>query len=552
MPRLGYHALADALVAEGVEVVFGVMGDGNLHLITDLAERHGVRYLAARHEAGAVAMADGYSRATGRPGVCTVTHGPGLTQTGTPLIAARRARSPVVLIAGDTPVGARHHAQNIDQQSFALASAGAVQPLRGPAFIAEDTALAFRHVRLGAGPIVLNAGLDVQLQPVPEAQRPAPSWEWLAPPQRRVPDPERVAAVAARLEQSSRPVVLAGRGAVLAGARAALLALAERTGAVLATTLLAKGWFAGEPFVVGLAGGFADARARAVLAEADLVLAFGASLNPFTLDQGRLFPRAAIVQIENDPAQVGAFTRVADAILADARLAAEALLAALPATPRPGFRQPALQEQLAAPLPEPEYLPAADGLDPRLVAIRADQALPPNRVVVVGIGHYSGYPAIHVGVADPRDLILPWQLGAVGLGLPVAIGVAVGRPGQPVVVFEGDGGVMMSLPELETAARERVPLLVIVLDDRAYGAELHLLTAAGLPTRLACFDNPDFVQVATALGMMAERVTNEASLIAALRRFDGSRSTLLHVPVTRQVVHWEIFRALRPESASAV
>ncbi|GIW05466.1 MAG: acetolactate synthase I/II/III large subunit [Dehalococcoidia bacterium] len=545
-PRRCYQLLAEAIVAEGVDVVFGVMGDGNLHLITDLVERLGVRFVAARHEAGAVAMADGYARASGRPGVCTVTHGPGLTQTGTPLTAARQARSPVVVIAGDTPPAFRLHAQNIDQHTFALASAGAIQQLRGAAHVPEDVALAFRHVRLGLGPIVLNAPVDLQLQPALPDARPTPSTERLAPPQRRLPDPERIAAVAERIARSERPVVLAGRGAVLAGARPALLALAERIGALLATTLLAKGWFDGEPFAVGLAGGFSDDRAREILRQADLVLAFGAGLNQFTVDQGRLFPHAALVQVELDPTRVGWATLVDDAILADARATAEALLAVLPPTPRTGFRSEALRSHLAAPLLPPADVVADDGLDPRLVARTVDAALPPRRNLVVGIGHYSGYPAIAVGVADPRDLVLPWHLGSVGLGLPVGIGVAVARPEQPTLVVEGDGGLLMSLPELETAARERIPLLVVVLDDRAYGAELHILAAEGLPTRLALFDTPDLARVAESLGCRAVRADTAEALRTALHAFDRTHPLVVHVPVTRQVVHHEIFRALRP------
>lgn len=134
------------------------------------------------------------------------------------------------------------------------------------------------------------------------------------------------------------------------------------------------------------------------------------------------------------------------------------------------------------------------------------------------------------------------------MGVPTVagIGAAVARPEQPTLIVEGDGGILMRLPELETAARERIPIIVVVLDDRAYGAELHLLAAEGLPTRLALFDTPDLVRVAASLGCQAVRAESAEALRAALAAADGRRPLVVHVPVTRQVVHHAIVRALRP------
>ncbi|MBI3636528.1 MAG: thiamine pyrophosphate-binding protein [Candidatus Rokubacteria bacterium] len=545
-----YRALAAAIAAERTEVVFGVLGDGNMHVVSELVEVHGVRFVAARHEQAAVAMADGYSRSTGRPGVCTVTHGPGLTQTGTPLTAARLARSPVVLVAGDTALAARHHGQNIDQQTFALATAGAFQPARLPRTLAEDVQLAFRHVRLGRGPIVLNVGVDLQGADLAEGWRYVPAVAVLPPTQRLRPDPVRVASVARLLASARRPVVLAGWGAVASDAREPLVRLADRVGAVLTVTLRAKGWFAGHPFDLGLAGGFSSELTRAVLQEADCVVAFGASLNGFTVDRGRLFPRAQVVHVDVEPDRIGHFSPVQEAVLGDARATAEALLDALPASPSdPGgdYRTPQLAARLAAwrPFAGVEFVTDPEGADPREVALVCDEWLPRDRVVVVGIGHFTGYPAIHVGVEHPRDLILPWHLGAVGQALPVAVGVAAGRASGTVVAFEGDGGLMMSLAELETAARCRIPLLIVVLDDGGYGAEFHLMAKQGLPTRLALFDNPDLVAVARSLGLQAFEARTAGALRAILADLGPLREpTLVRVRVSRRVVNDEIFRAL--------
>jgi thiamine pyrophosphate-dependent acetolactate synthase large subunit-like protein len=545
--RTGAEALAAAIAAEGVEVVFGVLGDGNLHWVPLLVERHGVRYVAVRHEAAAVAMADGYARATGRPGVCTTTQGPGLTQTATTLVEARRARSPVVLVAGDTLRGFHDHAQDIAQEPYALATAGAYKGAGLPSTLAKDVGEAFRHVRLGRGPIVLSVPLDVQLGAVGPDWRYTPSAQTVPAPQRAQPDPDRVAAAAALLARAERPVVLAGRGAVLAGARAELLAIADRLGAVLATSLQAKGWFAGEPWDLGIAGGFSHALAREVLGEADLVLAVGARMNRFTVAHGGLFPQAAIVQADADPEAIAHTAAVAEAIVADARATARALLDALAPEPREGLRTARLRERIAGfdPLAGVDLASSGDGAHPQAVALACDELLPRGRCVLLGTGHFNGYPAIHVGVDDPRDLVLPWAFGAVGVALAMGIGVAVARPDRTTVVFEGDGGLMMSLTELDTAARARVPLLVVVLDDGAYGAEVYMLRKHGFDPSISTFENPDIAAVARDLGLRAYTADDIDGVRAALAdALPLQGPTLLRVRLDRSVWHEEVFRAL--------
>jgi acetolactate synthase-1/2/3 large subunit len=492
-------------------------------------------------------MADGYARATGRPGVCTVTQGPGLTQTATPLTEARRGRTPVVLIAGDTLRGFHDHAQDIAQEQYALATAGAFRGVGHPGTLAKDVAESFRHARLGHGPIVLSVPLDAQTAPVAEGWGYTPSTRGLAPPQRPAPDPERVAAVAALLAAAERPVVLAGRGAVQAGAREPLLALAERIGAVLTTSLQAKGWFRDEPFDLGLAGGFSHDLCREVLGEADVVLAVGAHLNRFTVAHGSLFPQATLVQVDRDPDAIGHTAPVDDAIVADARSAVLALLDALPPGARTGLRSPALRERIAGfdRMAGVRFAPPGDGADPREVALVCDELLPRDRVVLMGTGHYNGLPAIHVSVDDPLDLILPWSFGAVGIALPTGIGAAIGRPDQTTVVFEGDGGLMMSLTELDTAVRARVPLLVVVLDDGAYGAEVYMLRKHGLDEALSRFENPDIAGVARALGMDAWEAEDADGVRAALGEALPLRGpALLRVRLNPEVWHDEVFRAL--------
>ncbi len=539
-PEPGRRVVDDvvtALAAEGVRTVYGVLGDGNLHLALAL-EGAGIRWVSARHEQGAVAMADGAARRGGRPAVASVTHGPGLTNAVTALTAAAIARSPVVVLAGDTPRTTRHHGQDIAQEPLVRATGAAWVPLRLPGTAAEDVAVAVRTARLER-PAVLDLPVDLQLQPsagVPARPLPAP-----APPVRE-PSGEEVGELAGLLASASSPLVLAGRGAL--DARADLVAVAEAAGARLGTTLLARGLFRGHPADVGVVGGFASPEARTVLAEVDVVLAVGASLNRFTTAGGRICPQARWAQVERSPCAVGGTTAPATVVLADAAATAAALRRHLSAAGRPAPPPPAPVPVPGTPPGRPTGRPPT-GIDPRRALAAVDAAVAPRRQLVVGIGHYSGLAALLLAVDDPRDLVLPWHLGSVGLALPVGLGVADVRRDRPTVVVEGDGGLLMNPAELDTLARLGLPVLVLVLDDGAYGAEVHLLRRQGLADGIAHFPRRDLAALAGVLGIRAEAARTEAELAVALPRLlplDGP--ALLHVHVDREVVHDEVFTAL--------
>ncbi len=511
----GYEALADAVAAEGVEVVFGITGGSNDRFVGDLVARHGIRFVQTRHEQGAVGMADGYSRATGKVGVATVEKGPGLTNTGTAMTAARLSRSAVLLIAGDKTAGSRHGNMDIDQPPFIHATAGALQQVNSPDTLTDEVRLAFRHVRLGLGPMVLNVPTNVSLAQMPSGWSYSPSAAVLPAAQAPTADLARLTAVLELIRQSRRPVVLAGRGAVKSGAREALIALADRIGGVLVTTLQAKGWFHGHPFDIGVSGGFTPSHGRAILREADLVLAFGASLNLYTLDHGRLYPNATLVQIDLEPERVGAIAPIDEAVIGDAKATAEALLAVLGTEPgETGWQGSELTARIAAIDPWADCdFSERDGYVNRHELVRiCEELLPAERLLVVGIGHFMGMPAAHISVASPNDQVLPWRLGAIGAGLPAAVGAAFGRPDRTVVLFEGDGSLMMTLQDLETAARYGVGLIVVIENDGGYGSERISMINRGDDPSLANFVNPDFAAVARAFGCEGCTVRSAAEL----------------------------------------
>src|SRR4051794_3757761 len=264
--------------ALGGDVVFGLMGSGTRAVTTAIVAAGG-RFVSARHETGALCMADGYARVSGRLGVASVHQGPGLTNAITGLTEAAKSRTPLVLLAADTPAAQLRSNFRIDQDAL-VESVGAVsERVHSPATAVADATRAVRTALVERRAVVLNLPLDVQAAEVEPSEPPA--WPDL-PPVR----PASVQAVADLLARAERPALIGGRGAVLSGAGPALRRLAELSGAILATSAVANGLFAQDPFAVGISGGFATPTAQRLLAEADVIVAFGASLNAWTTRHG--------------------------------------------------------------------------------------------------------------------------------------------------------------------------------------------------------------------------------------------------------------------------
>ncbi|MDT0530339.1 thiamine pyrophosphate-binding protein [Micromonospora sp. DSM 115977] len=530
------EAIADAIVAHGVDTIFGLLGDANMFLVADLVQRHGVRFVAARNENAAVMMADGWARATGRCGVVTVTQGPGLAVAGAALTIARQAGTPLVLIAGDTPPGDPLHVQSFPQQPFALATAGAFVPVTAPATAARDVGLAFRAAAERPGPVVLDVPIDLQDEAVPAGAAPAPAVVAYRPAS-PAPTDAAVAELVGRLVAARRPVLLAGRGAEAAADD--VRRLADWCGAVLATTVLAAGLFAGHPYHLGVAGGLARPLTRRVLADADLVVTFGAGLNRWTADHGALFPAARVVAVDADARALGARWPVDLGIVGDAAATARAVTARLDPRERPDWRSPALAARIAEadPFDGIEFVEGAAGIDPRAFIRICARRLPARRTTVVGVGQFGGWPNLLLdSSAVDRAFIAPWEFGSIGVGLPYAVGAGVGRPDRPVVAFEGDGSLLTGLGELDTLARVGAPVLLVVLDDGGYGAEVRKFAPRGVDPALARFPARDLAAVARSLGVPAWTVTDQAGAEAA---FDEALPVtgpgVLHVRVLPEV-----------------
>jgi acetolactate synthase I/II/III large subunit len=524
----GYDVVAGAVRAEGVDTLFGLLGNTNLALAAVLAAR-GVRFVAGRHETGGVSLAAGYAWASGRPAACTVTHGPGLSNALTGLTSAARDRLPVVLLVGDISAEPAWSAQRVDHHAMvAWTGADLLEP-DGPDGLAAAVAEGFRRAVAHRRPVVVNLPAGHLADPaVP--QRPAalqPTGPSPGGPVGSTLDEDAVDRAAAALAAADRPLVLAGRGALWSGAGPVLRRLAERCGALLATTLPAKGLFAGDPYDLGVCGGYATPTARTLVAESDLVLAVGAGLNGYTTDKGALLRPDRIVHCDLSP-----HAGTAVAVRGDAGAAAAALTVRID-RPRTGRRTRAHAARIATAL---EFADGADagGLDPRAVLRAVDRALPPDRQVVVDVGHFTTFPSRHLTTAGGR-FFPALGFASVGLSIATAVGAATGRDVRTLVVV-GDGGTLMALGELETVGRLGLPVSVLVLNDRAYGAEIHHLRRHGLPEDLALFPPVDVAGVAEALGVPALRVRAPADLDRLGETLPMKGPALVDAWVTRSVV----------------
>jgi thiamine pyrophosphate-dependent acetolactate synthase large subunit-like protein len=448
---------------------------------------------------------------SGRVGLVSVHQGCGLTNAATGITEAAKSRTPLVVLAAESAAAAVGSNFAMDQPGFARSLGAVPERVHTPASAVADTVRAFRTAQNGRRTVVLNLPLDVQAAPAPAdgphvAPVPAPD------PVR--PGTEAVARLTELFRRSERPVVLAGRGA--RGAGPELRALAERTGALLTTSAVANGLFARDPFDLGISGGFASPLAAELISGADLVVAFGCALNMWTTRHGRLLrPATTLVQVDLEEAALGAARPIDLAVLGDAGGTASAVLEALGDDRSPGYRGPDLAARLARDgrwndTPTPD-LSTAERIDPRVLSRALDDLLPAERVVAIDSGNFMGYPSAYWRVPDEFGFCFTQAFQSVGLGLATAIGAALARPDRLPVLGTGDGGFLMAVADLETAVRLRLPLVCVVYNDAAYGAEVHHFGAAE-DLETVVFPDTDVAAIARGFGATGLTVRSAADL----------------------------------------
>jgi acetolactate synthase I/II/III large subunit len=504
-----HTALGRALAEHGVTAVFGVQGDANLLFVDDLVHDDRVRYVSASHESGAVLMADGHSRATGRLGVATVTCGPGVTNTVTALTEAARNRTPMLVVAGDTPTGRRGHIQDIDQRSVIFPTGAGFHEVRPNQLALEDLSIAVQRAYREQRPVVLNVPQDLHSETVDEGFeiQPKPHVPVLGP------DAESLDTALGILAASRHPILLAGRGAVRSGARPALIGLAKRLGAPLATTLLAKDYFHGEPLNIGILGTLSSPISSEIIGKADCVAAFGASLNDMTTLRGTILAGKGIIQCDSDASRIGYWGPSDAGVTGDVRLVAEEMsrwLDELDRQPSESWASDLLAQLRSSP-PEEGFqdLSTDTTVDPRTFTSRLGPMLPDGWVLVTDGGRCMKAPWTYLQVKHPTDFMFALNFGSIGLAMAIAIGAGIGHRQRPVVAAMGDGGFMLGgLAEFNTAVRHGVDLISIVYNDGCYGSEHTMLKGEGRDVGSTMLHWPDLAPVAQALGGVAVTVRN--------------------------------------------
>jgi acetolactate synthase I/II/III large subunit len=530
-----YEALAQAFAAEGVDAHFTLMGDGNMHWAAAMKNLDGMDTFCVRHEHCACAMAMGYHLATGKVGVASVTCGPGFTQIMTALAVAARGRIPLVVFAGEAPINARWYNQALDQPPLAAATGAHYIAAHSPQRMYQYVREAFYVARHERKPVVLGVPYDLQKQPLPNLGAYQPSAAVLPHSEPMPPVPHQIDQLVERLARATCPIILAGRGVMRSGAQKEVEELAERSGALLATTLLARGMFDHNPFSLGIAGGFARDIAHEIGAQADLVIAIGTSLNYYTVDGGNMFPKAEVAQVDVEPLGLRNGLKAADLYLrADAKLAVVALLEKLRARggAQARIRSDALARRIRDELADAAEFAIEPGLiDPRRAIEALDGVIPKDYDTVSGSGHQSYFHSTMRG-RRPENYHAIREFGAIGNGLSFAIGVAAAKRTGKVVLFEGDGSMLMHIQELEMVQRHRLKLLICVLNDGAYGSEIHKLRADGVDDSGAIFGRTDLAAIARGFGLRGANVTEVsqfAPLFAAHQAQDTAEVWNIHV-----------------------
>ena len=510
------EVLAKDLAALGARRCFGLLGTANFKISHGLVQA-GVELISARHEGNAASMGDAYAKATGELTLVSVHSGPGLTNAITGIAEAAKSRTPLLVLAGDVPTGNVKSNFYFDQAAL-VRSVGAVsERAYTPQSARSDLLRAVTRVMRDRQTVVLSLPLDVQDAKLNGADAPP---ELTPMPGRLQPDQKDIRRLAEAVSGAKRPLILAGRGAVLSGAEDTLIALADRLGALLATSICGHGLFAENPWSLGISGGFSSPIADELISDSDFILGFGVSLTQWTTKKGKLISRGATVaQIDVEAPKLGYQMPVQFAVLGDAKATAEVLLAELKqkGAAQSGRRNDRTRERIRSGdnhhSPYPDEL-GAQYIDPRTLSKALDDILPKDRVVASDSGHFCGWVPRYLRVPNPKASCLSHSFQSVGLGLASAIGLAVANPGKLAVLGAGDGGFMMSIADLETAIRLGLRMCILIYNDSSYAAEVHFFRRQGYSIDIVQFPETDFTAIARGYGARAATVRSLADLDA--------------------------------------
>ena len=520
MKLKGSEIICQSLIREGVEVIFGHPGGAILPFYDALWAHPQLRHILVRHEQAAAHAADGYSRVTGKVGVCVATSGPGATNLVTGIMGAKADSVPMVAITGQvarTALGTEAFQEcdicsitsSCTKKSFmVMSSADLASTIREAFYIAQEGR---------PGPVLVDVPRDVQLE---MAEPEFPEVLAVPRPQAQPETLERVQDAARLINEAQRPVIISGHGIHSSGAYAELKALAESTGIPVITTLLGlSGFPSGHPLSLGMLGMHGMYWANIAVDQADLIVGVGMRFDDRVTGRASTFaPHARIVQIDIDPEQIGRNVPVEVPLPGDAKAVLQALLPLVSYTPRSEWTD--YINQLRREHPS-LAIPPSDQLQTQHVLAAMNEVLQEDdaSLVVTGVGQHQMWAAQYLSFNRHNTFVSSGGLGAMGFELPAALGMQAGRPESTVWSIAGDGGFQMTLQELVTAAEEKLPVKIALINNGHLGMvrqwqEMYFdnhLKAVPVP-------GPDYLKLAEAYGIGAVRVREQEDVLPAFRR----------------------------------
>jgi len=519
MKMTGAQIICESLVREGVEVIFGILGGAILPLYDTLPQYPQLRHILVRHEQGAAHAADGYARTTGKVGVCVVTSGPGATNLVTGIANAHLDSSPVVAITGQVarPFIGKDAFQEVDITGITL-------PITKHNYLVLDTSSlagivkeAFHLARSGRpGPVLIDIPRDVQIEQA----------EFHYPSQLDLPGykltlqghPAQIKKAAKLINESQRPVIIAGRGVIISGAYAELKQLAETAQIPVTTTLLGISCFPeSHALSYGMLGMHGMAYANMAVNAADLIIAIGMRFDDRATAKVSAFaPHAHIIHIDIDPAEIGKNVRVDVPIVGDVKIILGALNKLITSTNHIEWVHQLDDWRKEHPS---IVIRDSEGLLPQLVIHKIYEVTQGESIIVTGVGQNQMWAAQYYWYNKPNSLISSGGLGTMGFGLPAAIGVKVGRPDSTVWCIDGDGSFQMTLHELATIVQERLAVKIAIINNGYLGMPRQwqelLYGKRYVASRLS---GPDYVKLANAYDIPALKVKYKEEVVPAIEQ----------------------------------
>jgi acetolactate synthase-1/2/3 large subunit len=535
-PYTGAHALCEALSREGVELIFGYPGGAVIPLYDVLTQFPNLRHVLVRHEQWAAHAAEGYARATGRVGVCLGTSGPGATNLVTGIADAMLDSTPIVAITGQVglPMIGKDAFQEVD-------IIGVTLPITKHSYLVEDVAdlprvvaEAFHLAASGRpGPVLIDIPKSTLVAPAapsgpPPGGHPAVNLPGYRPT--RHGNSNQIKAAARLIAAAERPVVMAGHGITISGATEELRRFVERADLPVAFTLHGLGTLpASHPLAIGFMGMHGHVHVNRAIDNCDLLITIGARFDDRATGRVDAFaPKATVIHVDVDPAEIGKNVHTDVPIVGDARHVLQALLKVVEEADRAAWRAeidawrvplPATRGEGRTPNGDSRPTALAPRLSPFALVAALRDATGGEAIFTADVGQHQMWAAQHLCVERPERWISSGGLGTMGFGLPAAIGAQLGCPDKEVWAIVGDGGVQMSLPELATVAQERLPIKLAIFNNgylgmvRQWQDLFHSRNYSQTPITA-----PDFVKLAEAYGITGLRAADQNEAEAAIAR----------------------------------